>query len=312
MGMGVAGVPKDGVYYTKCAIGGFMACGLTHAAVVTLDVQKCRSQANPEWEQSMFRGIGKIWANEGLAGVTKGWVPTLWGYGLQGMVKFGANEVFQDFYGGLVGGKENLDAKWKKMALQGVSSGSAEFFADIALCPFEMTKVKIQVQLPGKVYEPAIPGSLFPAMSAMNQHKAVTGFPFKSLQPLWGRQIPYTMIKFVGFYQTAEAIYEFLESSYGMKKSEMSTGSQLVVTFAAGYWAGIFCAICTQPMDNLVSMLGAEANKGKTMGQLAGEMGIGNLFTKGLGPRILMIGTLTGLQWYIYGGVKAVFFGQTS
>lgn len=307
---GPPGVKKDAVYYTKCAVGGFAACGITHAAVVTLDVQKCRSQANPEWEQGMFRGINRIWAKEGLAGVTKGWVPTLFGYGLQGMVKFGANEVFQDLYGKMVGGKENLDAAWKKMVLQGASAGSAEFFADVALCPFEMTKVRIQVQLPGKTYEPAIPQNFLPALAAMNKHKAVTGFPFKSLQPLWGRQIPYTIIKFVGFYQTAEWIYARL-ADRGMPKSEMSTGSQLLVTFAAGYWAGIFCAICTQPMDNLVSMMGADANKGKSMGTLANEMGMANLFTKGLGPRILMIGTLTGLQWYIYGGVKAIFFGQT-
>ena len=28
---------------------------------------------------------------------------------------------------------------------------------------------------------------------------------------------------------------------------------------------------------------------------------------KGLGPRIIMIGTLTGLQWFIYDGVKVAF-----
>ncbi len=33
------------LYYGQCMVGGVLACGLTHAAVVTLDVAKCRTQA---------------------------------------------------------------------------------------------------------------------------------------------------------------------------------------------------------------------------------------------------------------------------
>lgn len=118
--------------------------------------------------------------------------------------------------------------------------------------------------------------------------------------------VPYTMIKFVGFYVTVEWVYEFLDSKFGLKKSEMPVSQQLMVTFASGYWAGIFCAIATQPMDNLVSMKGIAANKEKSFGTLAKEMGIKDLFTKGLSTRIIMIGTLTGLQWYIYGQYKSL------
>ena len=143
------------------------------------------------------------------------------------------------------------------------------------------------------------------------------------------------MIKFVGFYLTAEAVYDHLETSYDMKKADMSDASQLAVTFASGYWAGIFCAVATQPMDNLVSMKGNpdvrglhssscflshvvffarfasqlftfrfSQNKSKGWGQMASEMGTRDLFLKGLGTRVLMIGTLTGLQWWIYGSFK--------
>ena len=44
------------------------------------------------------------------------------------------------------------------------------------------------------------------------------------------------------------------------------------------------------------------------VGQIANEFGIANLFTKGLGTRIIMIGTLTGLQWWIYDSFKT-FYG---
>jgi len=39
---------------------------------------------------------------------------------------------------------------------------------------------------------------------------------------------------------------------------------------------------------------------------MAQEMGTKDLFTKGLATRIVMIGTLTGLQWYIYGSWKSI------
>jgi len=292
-------------YYGKCMIGGLLACGLTHAAVVTLDVAKCRAQAHSKagrWPKGLIPGIQKIASEEGLAGMTKGWVPTLFGYGAQGLFKFGFNEFFKDLYSNAIG-EQNLDAQWKKMVLWAAASGSAEVFADVALCPFEMTKVKMQVTLPGT--DGGFPSKFLPALSQMSANRADTRFPFGSLYPLWGRQIPYTMIKFVGFYQTAEMIYAYLDKNYGMKKSNMSQGQQLTVTFLSGYWAGIFCAIATQPMDNLVSMKGIAENKNKGWGQMASEMGTKDLFTKGLGTRVIMIGTLTGLQWWIYGSFKA-------
>jgi len=300
-------------YYGKCMMGGVLACGVTHASVVTLDVAKCRAQAHSKagrWPSGLVPGLKKIIAEEGAAGMRVGWVPTFFGYGAQGLFKFGLNEVFKDIYTGAIGGPEKLDSPFKKMTLWAAASGSAELFADVALCPFEMTKVKMQVTLPG---EPgAIPTRMVAGMKDMSARSVETGFPFKSLVPLWGRQVPYTMIKFVGFYQTQEMVYHFIEKNYNRPKSSINSTVQLGITFACGYWAGIFCAIATQPMDNLVSMKGIPENRSKGWGQMATEMGTVNLFTKGLGTRIIMIGTLTGLQWWIYGSFKnAMGFGTS-
>jgi solute carrier family 25 phosphate transporter 3 len=288
--------------------GGVLACGLTHAAVVSLDVTKCRTQAFSKaghWPSGLIPGLRKLAAEEGAAGLRTGWVPTLFGYGAQGLFKFGLNEFFKDTYTKIVG-EENLQALPAKMLLWALASGSAELFADVALCPFEMTKVKMQTSLPSLGSK--FPQSLTAAFATMRSTPG-SGFPFGSLGPLWGRQIPYTMIKFVGFYVTAEWIYKTLATK-GYTKDKLSDGQKLGITFLAGYWAGIFCAIATQPMDNLVSMKGNPANAGKSFGQMAKEMGTKDLFTKGLPTRIIMIGTLTGLQWYIYGSWKsAMGFG---
>ena len=42
------------------------------------------------------------------------------------------------------------------------------------------------------------------------------------------------------------------------------------------------------------------------MGAIASEFGYMNLATKGIGTRIIMIGTLTGLQWWIYDTFKTI------
>lgn len=85
-------------------------------------------------------------------------------------------------------------------------------------------------------------------------------------------------------------------------KAECTKTEQLGVSFLAGYIAGVFCAIVSHPADNLVSKLNAQ--KGATIGDIVGEMGWLALFTRGLPLRIIMIGTLTGLQWGIYDSFK--------
>ena len=58
----------------------------------------------------------------------------------------------------------------------------------------------------------------------------------------------------------------------------------------------------SHPADNMVSKL--NNTKGATVGSVIAEMGWMNLFTRGLPLRILMVGTLTGLQWGIYDAYK--------
>ena len=88
-------------------------------------------------------------------------------------------------------------------------------------------------------------------------------------------------------------------------KSTYSKTTQLGVTFASGYLAGVVCAIVSHPADSMVSQMGKAQNRGKSVGQIASEVGIANLATKGLGTRVIMIGTLTGMSFYAYGEAGA-------
>lgn len=60
----------------------------------------------------------------------------------------------------------------------------------------------------------------------------------------------------------------------------------------------------SHPADSVVSKLNQE--KGSTPIEIAKKLGWSGLW-KGLFPRIIMIGTLTALQWFIYDSVKVYF-----
>merc|ERR1711928_144278 len=84
------------------------------------------------------------------------------------------------------------------------ASASAEFFADTALSPMEACKVRIQTSPVGTF--PTTWGGAFPKIMAA---EGINGF-YKSLVPLWGRQIPYTMMKFACFEKTVVALYDYV------------------------------------------------------------------------------------------------------
>ena len=44
-------------YYLKCMIGGALSCGLTHTAVVPLDLVKCRMQVDSAKYPSLGKGM---------------------------------------------------------------------------------------------------------------------------------------------------------------------------------------------------------------------------------------------------------------
>lgn len=278
------GSPK---YLALCGLGGILSCGLTHTMVVPLDLVKCRLQVDPGKYKSVMNGFKVTLAEEGTRALAKGWAPTFFGYSAQGLCKFGLYEYFKILYGDLIG--EENSFLWRT-SLYLAASASAEFFADIALSPMEAVKVKIQTT-------PGFANTLREAVPKMYKDEGVTAF-YKSLVPLWMRQIPYTMMKFACFERTVELLYKHVVPK---PRQDCSKGEQLVVTFAAGYIAGVFCAIVSHPADTVVSKLNQE--KGASALDVAKKMGFAAMW-KGLAPRIVMIGTLTALQWFIYDFVK--------
>lgn len=80
---------------------------------------------------------------QGVKGFFRGWVPTLLGYSAQGACKFGFYEFFKKYYSDLAGPEKAV--RYKTMIYL-AGSASAEVIADVALCPLEAVKVRVQTQ----------------------------------------------------------------------------------------------------------------------------------------------------------------------
>ncbi|KAL8722380.1 MAG: hypothetical protein Q9181_007500 [Wetmoreana brouardii] len=257
-------------YYAACTLGGILACGPTHTAVTPLDLVKCRRQVDPKMYKGNFEAWGKISRAEGMRGVFTGWAPTFFGYSgfrryqqAQGAFKYGGYEFFKKFYSDLAG--EEAAYRYKT-TLYLTASASAELIADVALCPFEAVKVRMQTTIP------PFASSTFGGISIITGKEGTAGFE--------------TIV---------EAIYGYMPR----KKSEYGKGVQTGVSFAGGYLAGILCAIVSHPADVMVSKLNANRQSGEAfgaaMGRIYKDIGFAGLWN-GLIIRIFMIGTLTSLR----------------
>lgn len=287
-------------YYLKCMLGGTLACGVTHTAVCPLDIVKCNMQANYTKFKTMKMSYQALVAESGYQWMKLGWLPTLIGYSFQGMAKFGFYEIFKDVYGGAVTNMFGAStATTFRSVIWASASASAEFFADMLLCPFEAVKVRIQTSPKG-----TFPDKFVGGWNLIKEREGTNGF-YKGIAPLWGRQIPYTIMKFVVFEKVVAIIFEDILKG---KREDFSKSFNLLMTFVSGYIAGVVCAIVSHPADSLFTAYNKKQTDGKFMVEVKkiyAEMPPGGLW-KGLVARIFMIGTLTGLQWWIYDSWKAM------
>jgi solute carrier family 25 (mitochondrial phosphate transporter), member 3 len=218
--------------------------------------------------------------------------PTFAGYFLQGAFKFGGYEFFKQQSINLLGYD---NAKNNRTAVYLASAACAEFFADIALCPLEATRIRL-------VSEPTFASGLVSGFSKIASQEGIGAF-YSGFGPILFKQVPYTMAKFVVYEKVAEAIYGNV-----VDKKTASDGTQTVVNLGSGLIAGFAAAIISQPADTMLSKINKTKGlpgEGTTsrLIKIAKELGLRGSFS-GIGARLFMVGTLTAGQFAIYGDIK--------
>jgi solute carrier family 25 phosphate transporter 3 len=217
--------------------------------------------------------------------------PTFAGYFLQGAFKFGGYEFFKQQ---CINNFGYETAANNRTAVYLASAAAAEFFADIALCPLEATRIRL-------VSEPTFASGLIGGASKIYSQEGIGAF-YSGFGPILFKQVPYTMAKFVVYEKVAEAIWQ------RMDKNTTSDGMKTVVNLGSGLIAGFAAAIISQPADTMLSKINKTKGlpgEGTTsrLIKIAKELGIRGSYT-GIGARLFMVGTLTAGQFAIYGDIK--------
>ncbi|KAL2171662.1 hypothetical protein VTG60DRAFT_2230 [Thermothelomyces hinnuleus] len=287
--------PLSGVQlYSRFALAGAICCSVTHGALTPVDVVKTRIQLDPAtYNNGMIGGFKKVVQNEGAAALLTGAGPTFAGYFLQGAFKFGGYEFFKQQWINYLG--YDTASKYRT-GVYLASSAAAEFFADIALCPLEATRIRL-------VSEPTYASGLVSGFGKMLKQEGVGAF-YAGFGPILFKQIPYTMAKFVVYEKVAEAVFRVFP------KKDMSNSMQTVANLGSGLIAGFAAAIVSQPADTMLSKINktkgapGESTTSRLI-KIAKELGFRGSYA-GIGARLFMVGTLTAGQFAIYGDVKRI------
>lgn len=281
--------------YSRFAFAGAVCCSVTHGALTPVDVVKTRIQLDPvTYNRGLIGGFRQVIANEGASALLTGAGPTFAGYFLQGAFKFGGYEFFKQQSISLLGYET---ASQNRTAVYLASSALAEFFADIALCPLEATRIRL-------VSEPTFASGLVSGFSKIAKNEGLGAF-YSGFGPILFKQVPYTMAKFVVYEKVSEYIYTNL-----VDRSKVSNGTNTAINLGSGLIAGFAAAIVSQPADTMLSKINKTKGlpgEGTTsrLIKIAKELGLRGSYA-GIGARLFMVGTLTAGQFAIYGDVKRI------
>ncbi|KAK3808233.1 MAG: mitochondrial carrier domain-containing protein [Linnemannia elongata] len=292
-----AAVAPTGVsLYARFALAGAISCGTTHGSLTPVDVVKTRMQLDSvTYNKGMLGSFKQVIRNEGAGALMTGFGPTFIGYFIQGAFKFGGYEFWKKTIIDQLGEERAIE---NRIGVYMVASGIAEFIADIALCPLEATRIRL-------VSQPTFAKGLVSGFNRIRVEEGIARGFYSGFTPIVFKQVPYTVAKFVVFERASEAIMKQL----GGDHDSLSERTLTSVHLASGLIAGFAAAVISQPADTLLSKINKTSGDGPVMVRLAGlakELGFRGLFL-GLGPRIVMVGALTSLQFGIYGELRRVF-----
>jgi solute carrier family 25 (mitochondrial phosphate transporter), member 3 len=265
-----------------------------HIYFLTVSSVKTRIQLDPAtYNNGMIGGFRKVIQNEGAGALLTGVGPTFAGYFLQGAFKFGGYEFFKQQSINALGYET---ASNNRTAVYLASSAAAEFFADIALCPLEATRIRL-------VSEPTFASGLVSGFSRIAREEGVAAF-YSGFGPILFKQVPYTMAKFVVYEKVSEFVFRSVD------KNTASDGTKTVINLGSGLIAGFAAAIVSQPADTMLSKINKTKGlpgEGTTsrLIKIAKELGFRGSYG-GIGARLFMVGTLTAGQFAIYGDIKRV------
>lgn len=250
-------------------------------------------------DKTLLTAAHDIFENEGMSALWVGLGPTAWGYLLEGATKFGVYEVLKPSvksslaHFASITSLALLNSQVLAFLVCGAVSGLA---ASLMLCPMEAIRIRM-------VAEPNFaPDGWVQGGYKMLKQEGVSGL-FKGLNPMFLKQVPYTVTKNVSFDIITRAFYSALRA-----QGKALTGTTMfTIPLVSAAIASVLSTISSQPGDMVLSLV--NAHKGDRPSReffrsiSKSERGLRGFFV-GFKTRLLHVGMIVTIQLLVYDYVK--------
>ncbi|CAB9496369.1 Phosphate carrier protein, mitochondrial [Seminavis robusta] len=288
----------------------FLAGGLcaatSHAIPTPIDVVKTRKQVDPELQELGFvQATQKIVKDEGVGTLLAGLGPTVFGYLLEGSMKFGVYEALKPVVKrglGSLAEATSLAILRSQMIAFIVSGCIAGTAASIVLCPMEALRIRL-------VSEPDFaPKGWIQGGRRMIKREGVLSL-WRGIAPQTFKQVPYTVTKNVSFDYFTKLAYR-TAIAYGFS---MNHATKFTIPVVSAILASILSCISSQPGDTLLSLVSARQKENRSASDIArdilrSEKGFRGFFV-GLNCRLYHVGIIVTLQLVLYDVLKRLCGG---
>jgi solute carrier family 25 phosphate transporter 3 len=259
-----------------------------------------RKQVDPELADEHFLQAARIIAKkEGMSVLWSGLGPTVWGYLLEGAVKFGVYEVLKPIIRGslsrlaAVSSWTIFNSQLLAFILSGIMSGLA---ASIMLCPMEALRIRM-------VADPDFaPSGWLEGGKKILRREGVAGL-VKGINPMIMKQVPYTVTKNVSFDIITKYFYSLLRA----QNMAITASAKFTVPLVSAAIASVLSSITSHPGDMVLSVINAQEGDQRPAdifrNIIRSERGLKGLFV-GFKTRLLHVGIIVTLQLLIYDYAK--------
>lgn len=266
-----------------------------------IDVVKTRKQIDPTLASLNFlEATSYMLKNEGMSSLWAGLGPTIFGYLIEGAIKFGVYEATKPyvrrmlvFLSGLTPSTAFLDSHILSLIFCGAASGMA---ASIFLCPMEALRIRMVAQHDS--------GINWVRAGSTILEKEGAGSLFRGITPMLYKQIPYTITKNGSFDVVTRAAYGFLRNTGTAISPRLKVG----IPVLAGAFASVLSCIASQPGDMLLSLQNANVGERRRTSEIVQDILRSNRgvrgFMVGIKTRFLHVGVTVTLQLFLYDSIK--------
>lgn len=298
--------PKLGIdTYALLGASGGLACSLTHALVIPLDVVKTRLQTSadtdsttPKKRRMVMEEAISIVEEGGIQDLLLGSQATIAGYFWYGLTVYPAYFFFKNYISDSLLDQSVAVSQENTVAF--VAGALAAVIASIGLTPMEACRIRAVAD--PKTFRSL--GLLGTAQYISNENPALQWRTlFSGFNSLLTRQVIFGSVKFLAFERSCDLIYSYLPTLMD------GDTNRLLVTLLSGAFAGTLSCIVSQPADSVLTYV---ARKGESIDVIQGcrmmiqEDGIGSLF-RGLQSRCIWAGCIIAGQFLLFDLFRIMF-----